>query len=192
MTLRELAARIAAFVTRRHGRSDLDDQLQFHREMLEEQLRSQGLTSADAAREARRRIGGPAQIGVAWQDQRSLPWLETLIGDLRFGARMLVRAPGFSLAALFTLTLGIGANTAMFTIVDAVLLRPLPYVEPERLVTIGDRNAAGLATNVDFTTVADWRARSRSFESAAGSRRWWRRAKPNGCPRCASAGTTST
>ena len=118
MTLRELAARIAAFVTRRHGRGDLDDQLQFHREMLEEQLRSQGLTSADAAREARRRIGGPAQIGEAWQDQHSLPWLETLIGDLRFGARMLVRAPGFSLAALFTLTLGIGANTAMFTIVD--------------------------------------------------------------------------
>ena len=77
MTLRELAARIAAFVTRRHGRGDLDDQLQFHREMLEEQLRSQGLTAADAAREARRRIGGPAQIGEAWQDQRSLPWLET-------------------------------------------------------------------------------------------------------------------
>jgi putative ABC transport system permease protein len=172
MTLRELAARIAAFVTRRHGRSDLDDQLQFHREMLEEQLRSQGLTAADAAREARRRIGGPAQIGEAWQDQRSLPWLETLIGDLRFGARMLVRAPGFSFAALFTLTLGIGANTAMFTIVDAVLLRPLPYVEPERLVTVGDRNAEGLATNVDFTTVADWRARSRSFESLALMRSW--------------------
>jgi putative ABC transport system permease protein len=172
MTPRELGSRIAAFVTRRRRRGDLDDQLQFHREMLEEQLRRQGLTAADAAREARLRIGGSLQIAEAWQDQRSLPWLETLIGDLRFGARMLMRAPGFSLAALFTLTLGIGANTAMFTIVDAVLLRPLPYVDPERLVTIGDRTADGLATNVDFTTVADWRARSRSFERLALMRSW--------------------
>jgi putative ABC transport system permease protein len=98
--------------------------------------------------------------------------LETFAQDLRFGIRMLWRAPGFTVAALLTLTLGIGANTAMFTIVDAVLLRPLPYVEPERLVTIGDRDAAGLATNVDFTTVADWRARSRSFENLVLMRSW--------------------
>jgi MacB-like periplasmic core domain len=172
MTPRELGSRIAAFLTRRRRRRDLDEQLRFHREMLEEELRSQGMTAADAAREARLRIGGSAQLAEAWQDQHSLPWLETLITDLRFGARMLVRAPGFSLAAFFTLTLGIGANTAIFTIVDAVLLRPLPYVEPERLVTVGDRTAEGPASNVDFTTVADWRARSRSFESLALMRSW--------------------
>ena len=101
-----------------------------------------------------------------------LTWLETLAQDVRFGSRMLWRTPGFTVAALLTLTLGIGANTAMFSIVDGVLLRPLPYVDPERLVTIGDRTADGLATNVDFTTVADWRARSRSFESLALMRSW--------------------
>lgn len=101
-----------------------------------------------------------------------LSWLETLAQDVRFGTRMLWRTPGFAVAALLTLTLGIGANTAIFTIVDAVLLRPLPYVDPDRLVTVGDRTADGLATNVDFTTVADWRARSRSFESLALMRSW--------------------
>jgi putative ABC transport system permease protein len=101
-----------------------------------------------------------------------LSWLETLAQDVRFGTRMLWRTPGFTVAALLTLTLGIGANTAIFTIVDAVLLRPLPYVDPERLVTVGDRTADGLATNVDFTTVADWRARSQSFESLALMRSW--------------------
>ena len=102
----------------------------------------------------------------------ALTWLETLAQDVRFGTRMLWRTPGFTVAALLTLTLGIGANTAIFTIVDAVLLRPLPYVDPERLVTVGDRTADGLATNVGFTTVADWRARSRSFESLALMRSW--------------------
>jgi putative ABC transport system permease protein len=172
MPPRELLFRIAAMLGLRRGRQDLDDQLRFHQDMLEEQLRAEGMSAADAAREARIRVGGPAQVAEAWQDQRSLPWLETLARDLRFGARMLVRAPGFSLAALFTLALGIGANTAIFTIVDAVLLRPLPYAEPERLVTIGDRTAEGQSGNVDFTTVGDWRARSRSFESLSLMRNW--------------------
>ena len=172
MTPRELLFRIAGILGLRRGRQDLDEQLRFHQEMLEAQLRAQGMPAADAAREAQLRVGGPTQVAEAWHDQRSLPWLETLARDLRFGARMLVRAPGFSLAALFTLTLGIGANTAIFSVVDAVLLRPLPYPEPERLVTVGDRTADGLSANVDFTTVSDWRARSHTFESLVLMRSW--------------------
>ena len=121
--------------------------------MLEEDSAPRGHDAPNKPRrEARLRIGGASQVAEVYADQRSLPWIETFARDLRFGARMLVRAPGFTLAALFTLTLGIGANTAIFTIVDAVLLRPLPYSEPERLVTVGDRTPDGISSNVDFTT----------------------------------------
>ena len=85
---------------------------------------------------------------------------------------MLRRAPGFTAAALVTLTLGIGANAAVFTIVDTVLLRPLPYADPDRLVTVGDRNPEGFSSNVGFATVLDWRERSQTIESFAMMRSW--------------------
>jgi putative ABC transport system permease protein len=91
---------------------------------------------------------------------------------VRYGLRMLRRAPGFTAAALITLALGIGANTAIFTIVDAVLLRPLPYADPDRLVTVGDRNPEGFSSNVGFATVLDWRERSRTIERFAMMRSW--------------------
>jgi putative ABC transport system permease protein len=101
-----------------------------------------------------------------------LSWLETVMHDVRFGARMLWRAPGFTVAALLTLALGIGANTAIFSVVHAVLLAPLPYVSPDRLVMFGDRNRAGDASNIGYATWQDYRDRSRSFEQVAVVRSW--------------------
>ncbi|HEY2431873.1 MAG TPA: ABC transporter permease [Vicinamibacterales bacterium] len=173
MTARELLARIAgAFGAGRRRDADLRRELAFHAAMLETRHREGGRDAESARRAARLELGGSAQIAEAWRDQRGLPGLDTLRQDIRDGLRALRRAPGFTVAALATLAIGIGANTAIFTVVDAVLLRPLPYVEPDRLVTVGDRTAAGFSSNVGFATVADWRQRSRSFESLALMRGW--------------------
>jgi len=175
MTIREVLVRAAAALgfDRRSARErDLEHELQFHREMLEARHHAAGLDADAARRAARLDLGGGPQIAEAWRDQRSLPFLETLWQDVRYGVRMLRRTPGFAVAALLTLTLGIGANTAIFTIVDAVLLRPLPYPAADRLVTVGDRTAAGYSSNVGFTTMVDWRERSRSFDELALMRGW--------------------
>jgi putative ABC transport system permease protein len=172
MTLRELLARAAGAVGLRRGDVELGQELRFHLEMLEGRHRARGLDPAAARRAARLELGGDTQIAEAWRDQRGLSFLDTLLQDARYGFRMLRRTPGFTAAALVTLTLGIGANTAIFTVVDAVLLRPLPYPEPDRLVTVGDRNPAGVPSNVGLATVLDWRERSRSFETLAMMRSW--------------------
>ena len=172
MTFRELLARLAGAAGRGRRDEDLSTELSFHRDMLEAQHRARGLDADAARRAARLELGAEAPIAEAWRDQRGLPFLDTLVQDLRYGVRMLRRTPGFTLAALLTLALGIGANTAIFSIVDAVLLRPLPFHEPERLVAIGDRTPDGEATNVGFATVLDWRERSRTIESFAMMRSW--------------------
>jgi putative ABC transport system permease protein len=172
VTIRELLARAGgAFgLGRREG--DLAQELDFHRLMLEDEHRAHGLDPSAARRAARVDLGGEAQIAEEWRDQRSLPFFETLQQDARYGFRMLRRTPGFTAAALVTLALGIGANTAIFTIVNAVLLRPLPYADPDRLVTVGDRTPDGLSSNVGFATVLDWRERSQTIDSFAMMRSW--------------------
>ena len=92
--------------------------------------------------------------------------------DIRYAARMLARAPGFASIAIVTLALGIGANSAIFSVVNAVLLRPLPYADPDRLVMIGQRARDGAAGNVGYTTFLDWRDRARAFETMALLRSW--------------------
>ncbi|HTL43275.1 MAG TPA: ABC transporter permease [Vicinamibacterales bacterium] len=167
MNLRELASRIAGALGRGRSDREIAADLAAHRDELEAFHLRRGLTAEEARRAVRFELGGEVQALEAVRDQRSLPFVDALRQDLRYGLRMLRRAPGFTAAAVLTLAIGIGANTAIFSVVDAVLLRPLPYADPDRLVSLGERTRAGDPERVGYATFIDWEARSRSFESLA-------------------------
>src|SRR4029453_11443870 len=121
-----------------HGRSErhLDEEMAFHLEMQARKEMEHGLSAEDARAAASRRLGGLDQTKDAYRDQRGLPWLDTLIPDLRYAWRTMRRDVGFAVVALGTLAIGIGATTTIFSLLRGVLLAPLPYPEPERLVRI--------------------------------------------------------
>ena len=135
--LRIFSARLRGLFRKQQLDGDLDAELHAHLEMLTEENIRRGMSPEDARHATRREFGGVEQAKELYRDQRGLPFLECLLQDLRFGARMLSKNPGFTFVAIFTLALGIGATTAVFSVVDRVLFRSLPYPNEERLVSFG-------------------------------------------------------
>jgi predicted permease len=134
--LSDLLIRLRALFRRSAVESELDDELRFHFEQQVEKLVRSGLPLAEARRRARLTIGGSDQIKEQCRDARGVRFLETLAQDLRFGLRMLRKSPGFTAVAVLTLALGIGANTAIFSVIENVMFRALPFTAPDQIVRV--------------------------------------------------------
>src|SRR5919112_5751649 len=134
MWLRGLYRRVRALARSESIHQEIDEEMQFHIDMRTEENVRRGMPADVARREAERRFGGLTRMKERGYEVRGGRWLETFWRDCRYGVRSLCKRPGFTLVALLTLAIGIGANTALFSVVDAVLLKKLPVEEPDRLV----------------------------------------------------------
>jgi predicted permease len=153
----------------RGSEKDFDDEIDAHLAMLAGRFHAQGMTDEEAWRAARRQFGNGTSLREARNEMQTFVWLATLWQDLRYGVRVLGKNKGFAAVAVLTLALGIGANTAIFSVVNAAILRPLPYPDPARLAILWG-NVKRLRVErrgASYPDFRDWRDQSRSFEAMA-------------------------
>jgi putative ABC transport system permease protein len=166
--LRGWLVRLAALLSGNSRDRDFTQELESHLQMhIEDNLR-RGMNPQEARREALMRLGGVAQTAEGYRERRGVPVIETLLQDLRFAARMLRKNPGFTTVAVLLMALGIGANTAMFSVVNAVLLKPLAFHQPDRIVKVATLwKKSGHLGPVSAPDYRDWRDQSSVFEHFA-------------------------
>src|SRR6478672_1098178 len=145
--LRVFLSRLRGMFLKRNLEQELTDEIRSHLEMQIEDYQRQGMSSDEARYAALRKFGGVEQVKETYRERRGLPHVETFVRDLVYGARMLRRSPIITTVAVLSLALGIGANTALFTVVDAVLLKTLPVDAPDRLVVFEWQAGRNFRTN---------------------------------------------
>jgi predicted permease len=166
--LRALWIRLCGIIGARRDEEDFAAELESHVQMHTEDGIRAGLTPAEARRQALIRLGGAEQTRQAYRERRTLPWLENLLRDVRYALRQMRKSPGFALLAIGTLALGVGANTAIFTVIESVVLRPLPYAHAGRLLYIGPKTDTPGFNKTSWLNYSDIRNQSRLLKNVAG------------------------
>ena len=165
--LADLFVRLRSVFRRKRVESEMDEELRFHSERQLEKYLKAGMSYNQARRRVRMEFGGVEQVKEECRDARGVSLIETLAQDLRYGWRTLRKSPSFTAAALFTLALGIGANTAIFSVVYGILLRPLPFRDASRLILLNETTPRVGNVSVSYPNFQDWRAQSRAFSEMA-------------------------
>jgi putative ABC transport system permease protein len=169
-SLRTLWLRFKMLLQKQPVDRETDAEMRLHVEMQTQQNIADGMNAKDARRAAFREFGSIESLKETCREQRGLRGAETLVGDICFALRMLRKNPGFTIVAVLTLALGIGANTAIFSIINGVLLRPLPYRDPDRLVTVCERNLRRGYPQITVTpaNLQAWREQNSVFSELGG------------------------
>lgn len=159
-----LVRRAELLLRRDRFRNELEEEMRFHREEVEREIESGGVNGEEVRRAARRRFGNETRVRERSQEVVGFQF-ETVAQDLRFAVRQLRRNPGFTATAITTLALGICASVAIFAVVDAALIRPLPYQEPSRLVALYEAISVGPQFHISWPDYLDWKRMNKSFDA---------------------------
>ena len=169
--MRRLFLRLRSFLRPKRDEAELEREIASHLALLEDDHRRNGMSDEQASLAARKAMGSVALTKDRHRDARSFMWLDDARQDLRFGARMLVRSPGFAVVAIVTMALGIGATTTLFSLAYGVLMRPLPWTEPDRLVRLQETrggNVGRVPWTITNGTYLSWREQPAAVEEIGG------------------------
>ncbi len=164
--------RLRSLFKRNQADQELSDELQYHLEQKAHEYMAGGLSGDEARSKARREFGGVELSKENCRDTRRVNYIQDLLQDLGFGLRMLRSNPAFALVAVLTLALGIGANTAIFSVVHGVLLEPLPFPKQDQLMSVWEKDDQGRPSNTSWANFTDWNRLNHSFDGIAAVSLW--------------------